>query len=117
MKPRMTTGLMTERDTPDCPHCGAHMDEATVSLGELLSGWPLPAHIKVERDGYTWATHNLVLLSCPSCGRPSALAIQPGPADTAKLVAARTEKDLAYAHQQVTREAAAPSPATQEAER
>ena len=96
MKPRMTTGLMTERDTPECPHCGAHMDQATVSLGELLSGWPIPSFIPVERDGHAWNTHNLVLFDCPGCGKPSALAIEAGPADTAKLIAARTSADREF---------------------
>ncbi|NMG39857.1 hypothetical protein GRZ55_11435 [Chelativorans sp. ZYF759] len=93
----MTTGLLTERDTPDCPHCGAYMDEASVSLGDLLAHWPIPRFVMTGSDGFNHDCHRYLTVDCPSCGKPSVLAIDPlQPAITAKLVAARTAKDVAY---------------------
>ncbi|MGY6709758.1 MAG: hypothetical protein ACXIVF_15670 [Rhizobiaceae bacterium] len=97
----MTTGLMTERDTPDCPHCGACMDEATVTLGDLLSHWPIPGFIETGSDGYSHDWHRHLKVECPQCRKPSALAIDGRqPVTTAKLVAARTLADHVYVLQQ-----------------
>ncbi|MCG6115055.1 MAG: hypothetical protein MEQ84_07635 [Mesorhizobium sp.] len=118
MKPRMTTGLMTERDTPDCPHCGAHMDEAAVTLGDMLSHWPLPSFVEVGSDGFNHDCYRYLTVDCPGCGKPSVLAIDVfKPAVTAKLIAARTDKDARYVLHQAQCESAgdqAPAPTSED---
>jgi len=89
--PRISRRFLYERDAPPCPHCGGSMDEATITLENLVAEWPLPAYVDVRDDGYAPSTAG-PMVTCPHCARPSALAID-DPA--VKLVAARTAADEA----------------------
>jgi hypothetical protein len=69
------------------------MGEAQISLEHLLSG-QTPSFVPVEGDGYVHQVHALLVFDCPDCNHPSVLAVSDS---QVKLVAARTEKDVAYA--------------------
>jgi len=93
MKPRLTKAALADRQTPKCPHCGDDdMAAAEVRLDDLVDAMPLPGRIEVGFDGYAHG-HQELVVSCPSCGAPSAFAIDHA---FVKLVAMRTEKDERY---------------------
>jgi len=94
-RPRMTRTAIG-RWAPDCPHCGAkEMGDATISLDELLEHGAPGDFVPVDDDGYAPATprNGDFVLTCPSCDRPSVLAID---REHVKLVAARTKADERY---------------------
>ena len=90
-QPIMTQEYLHDRTTPICPHCSGQMYDVTVWLESIVMNWPLPKRIAVEDDGYAYEGQQDVIVECPDCGKPSALAID---ADRVKLVACRTAKDM-----------------------
>lgn len=88
---KISSSMMWERYTPDCPHCGEHMDDAALTLDQLLASWPLPSFVPAGEDGYARELEGRLVVACPHCTRPSVVAIGHG---EVKLIAARTEKDL-----------------------
>lgn len=61
---------------PDCPHCGADMDDAPLTLG-ALSGALADGCVLDDRSG-VFNGHLLepgLRCACPSCGRESVLAV------------------------------------------
>ncbi|QIG68697.1 hypothetical protein EVB67_047 [Rhizobium phage RHph_TM3_3_14B] len=50
--PKMTKVEACDWPEPVCPHCGASMWEAKVTLGLLMTGWPHSGFIHVRSDGY-----------------------------------------------------------------
>lgn len=76
-------------DDPFCPHCGADMGKAVVTLGSIMRKWPLGGFVHVREDGYAHADDYLEA-DCPECGKPSAVRIDCG---DVTLIAARTKAD------------------------
>lgn len=87
---KISTEPAWERCVPDCPHCGSDMDGALVRLEDLLTALPIPGWIRTGPDGYAGARNASVIVRCPSCDKPSALAVTDA---QVKLIACRTEKD------------------------
>lgn len=90
-RPRVSRRFIYESDAPPCPHCGGSMDEATITLEDLVVHWPLPDYVHVREDGYAPSTAGL-MVTCRHCDRPAALAISE---IFIKLIAARTAADEA----------------------
>jgi hypothetical protein len=102
-RPRIARELLSERQLPGCPHClASKMEDATVTLGQLLDAWPIDGYVATQPDGYAHPNniHTLVV-ECPSCGKTSAVAID---GVEVKLIAAVTEKDERLAYSQVQSE-------------
>lgn len=99
-KPIMTRELMHERTVPDCPHCGADMDGATVKLWDVVEAatesgtgdWRvrIDMFVAVDAGGYADAGKSNVVAECPVCRRPSVLVLD---GHSVKLCAARTPLD------------------------
>ncbi len=89
---RLTTRHLSGRSAPPCPHCGAAMDAATVTLEALVEALPLVAFVATDLDGYalTATLHGTLSVDCPSCLKPSAFALD---RRIAKLIAMRTPAD------------------------
>ena len=88
-RPRVSRSFLSDREAPLCPHCGSGMEEATITLEELVGHWPLPAYVAVREDGYAPSTAGLTV-TCRHCTRPSVLVIDE---PAVKLVGARTAAD------------------------
>lgn len=87
IRPKVSREFRADRCAPDCPHCDASMERATVTLGEIaLEG--IPERVPVFK-GYA-ASHQGPRVLCQECKRVSVLAID---AMSIKLIAARTEAD------------------------
>lgn len=89
-RPRITRELHSDGGAPDCPHCGADMDNAQTTLGSVLGG-KIGAWVLVDEEGYA-SGYDGPRFTCPGCARESVLAID---ADTAKLIGARSRADEA----------------------
>lgn len=93
-KPKMTRADFD--GTPLCPHCGASMLEATVTVGDLMDHYPFGSAIAVGDDGYAREGEHLTT-HCGECRKPVAVGFNPNSDHwfdwQIKLVAARTEKD------------------------
>lgn len=91
---RISKEMRFERAVPRCPHCGGlRMGDAQITLEDLLGG-ATPSFVPVAADGYAHQVHALLVFECPDCLHPSVLAVDEC---QVKLIAARTEKDAAYA--------------------
>lgn len=101
--PRMTAEMTFERTMPGCPHCGADMERAAVTLFDIVDGaaegldrkWMLriDSFVPVDFTGYADADKGSVVALCPVCDRPSVLAMS---GCRIKLVAARTDLDRRF---------------------
>lgn len=88
-KPRITTESNSDRMAPDCPHCGADMENATTTLGSIMEAGEIAHYVPVDEDGYASGTWH-PRLTCPSCSRESVLARD---IVEVKLIAARSPLD------------------------
>lgn len=95
-RPKLTTAPINEAIAPRCPHCGGEMWGATVTVEQLMDCWPITSFVCVMDDGHANPGGELVV-DCPACGKPSALAFEHRPdGNYIKLVACRTEKDVEF---------------------
>lgn len=93
-KPKMTK---TDSDgTPRCPHCGADMSNATVTIGDLMEHYPIGGWLAIGDDGYAREGEHLTT-HCGECQKPVAIGFNGNLEDwyawQIKMVAARTKKD------------------------
>lgn len=89
---KLTITTAHSSDDPFCPHCGADMGAATVTLGDIMRKWPLGGFVHVREDGYTHPG-DYVETECLECMKPSAVRIDGG---DVTLIAARTETDKSF---------------------
>lgn len=95
-RPKLTIAPLNEANAPRCPHCGGEMWVATVTVEQLMDCWPITSFVPVMADGYANPSGELVV-DCPDCGKPSALAFEHRPdGNYIKFVACRTEKDIEH---------------------
>ena len=102
-KPILTQEMMHERMLPGCPHCGADMDGAAVSLVDIVENaiprrggghsLKIDAFVNVDAGGFADAEKAAVVSTCPACRRPVVLAMD---VLSVKLIAARTPLDRRY---------------------
>lgn len=93
-KAKMTSEFIHGRAVPICPHCGGQMDEATITLGNMVDVWPMAKHVTVADDGYAYTDERSIIVDCLECLKPSAFAVD---GSNFKLVAARTKRDIEFA--------------------
>jgi hypothetical protein len=93
-KPKMTRA--DHDGTPLCPHCGAPLYGATVTIEDLMEHFPFGGRIAIGEDGYAREGEHLTT-TCGECLKPVAVGFNSNVEDwynwQVKLVAARTKKD------------------------
>lgn len=96
--PRDRFGL--EGDAPKCPWCAADMSEATVTLAQLAEAHHYEDLAWAPLTAFRQAEHGALVVACPTCQRPSAIALQEGGAEGlnhwTRALAVRTAKDLEF---------------------
>lgn len=80
---------------PRCPWCKGDMDGATVSLGALADAWQDRATLRPWRGECGQPDPGAITTECPSCGRPSMVALQVHAGERVmRLLAVRTKTDV-----------------------
>lgn len=90
--------VVDDEKWPQCPWCLADMIEATVTVGALSDAWSHGATARPERGVLGDPDPLGLVADCPSCQRPSLIALQrtggPYPERHIRLLAVRTPADL-----------------------